>query len=76
MAEYAARSRIVGQILAASPDGQWVASGTHLFDATTFEVRRELPLPTPLAAFSKDSRELWTFDWGKKAISVLDIATK
>jgi tetratricopeptide (TPR) repeat protein len=70
--------RILGrdQILATSPDGKWAASGTHLFNATAFTLRQELPLPTSLVVFSKDSKSLYYYDWVNRAIALLDIEAK
>lgn len=70
--------RILGrdQILAASADGKWVASGSHLFNAATFAVLRELPLPTTLVAFVRDSKELAYYDWVNHAIVTMEVEPK
>lgn len=57
-------------------DGKWVASGLQIFSAATFKVHKELPLPTTLVAFSKDSKEVCYFDWVNRVIAVLDVESK
>jgi len=64
------------QILAVSPDGKWAASGTHVFNAATFASRQELPLPTSLVAFSKDSKQVYYYDWINRVITAVDLDTK
>ena len=64
------------QILAVSPDGKWAASGSHVFNAATFASRRALPLPTTMVAFSKDSKELYYYDWAHRSIAVIDVDSK
>ncbi len=76
VAEFSNRIRGMDQILAASPDGKWVASGMQIFSAATFAVHKEIPLPTPLVAFSKDSKELCYFDWVNRVIAVMDVEGK
>lgn len=76
IAEFSTRTRVMDQILAASPDGKWVASGTQMFNAATFAVHKEIPLPTPLVAFSKDSKQICCFDWVIKVIAVMDVEGK
>ncbi len=71
-------SKILGrdQILTASADGKWAASGSHLFNAATFALVRELPLPTSLVAFSRDAKELYYYDWVNRAVVATDVESK
>jgi hypothetical protein len=69
-------SPFLNEILAASADGKWVASGTHVFSATTLLVQKEVPLPSPLVGFSKDSKTLYYFDWANRVIAALDVEAK
>ena len=39
-----------------------LADGTHLYNAQTFELHRELPTPIAVMAFSRDSKHLWIHD--------------
>jgi hypothetical protein len=70
--------RILGrdQIIAVSPDGKWAASGTHLFNTATFTTRQELPLPTSVVVFSKESKELCYYDWVKGVLTAIDVDAK
>jgi hypothetical protein len=76
IAQFIAKARPTEQILAVSPDGKWVATGAHLFGAASFQVSRELPLPTSLVAFSKDSKEVCYYDWVNRVIAVMDVEAK
>ena len=61
------------QVMAASSDGNWVATGTHVFNARNFTVHKEIPIPTPVLGFSKDSKALYYFDWVNKVIAPLEL---
>jgi len=73
---YAANYPGLEDILAVSPDGKWAASGTLLYRMSTLGVVRELPLPTALVAFSKDSKEIYYFDWVNKGVSSISVESK
>jgi hypothetical protein len=62
-----------GDIVAASRDGRWVATGTHVHHAEKLAVSRELPMPTPAVAFSKDSKTLWFYDFVNKVLMPLTL---
>jgi tetratricopeptide (TPR) repeat protein len=64
------------QILAVSADGKWAASPTHLYNAANYSVLKELPLPTSLLAFSKDSKELYCYDWVNRVVAIVEVAGK
>jgi hypothetical protein len=74
--DFLRKNPFVADLLALSPDGKWVASGTQLWNAATFTVLRELPIPSPLVAFSRDSRKLYYYDWVSRAISTMDVESK
>lgn len=57
-----------GRVWAASPDGRWAATGTHLFDVARRLPPVELPMPTTAMCFSKDSKTLWFFDFVNKVL--------
>ncbi|HZE96708.1 MAG TPA: hypothetical protein VE981_06765, partial [Planctomycetota bacterium] len=63
-------------IIAASADGRFAASVTHVFDMATFAVRQELPLPTSMVVFPKDSNDLYYYDWAQHAILVTRLEVK
>lgn len=73
---YIRQNPSVEDILAASPDGRWVATGLHLYNSATFAIHKELPLPSMMVAFSKDSRQLYYYDWVSHTISMLDVDSK
>jgi hypothetical protein len=73
---YAGGNKTLEEIRAASADGKWVASGTHVFNAAGGAVHKELPLPCLLVAFSKDSKQLAYFDRANGAIVTIDVEPK
>lgn len=62
------RYPFLDQVMAVSPDGKLAANGTHVFDLERFTVKLELPMPTSAAAFSKDSKTLWIYDFFNKSL--------
>jgi hypothetical protein len=73
---YLGRTAVRDQILAVSADGKSAASPSFIFNAGTGAIRRELPLPTALLAFSKDGKELLYYDWVNRAIGIVDVDGK
>lgn len=71
--DFLTRFSTVEEIIAASSNGKWVCSGTHLFSAERFTVHKELPVPTLVLAFSKDSKLVHFVDWVGLQIAVLEV---
>jgi S1-C subfamily serine protease len=71
-----AKVALFDRIQSGSPDGRWVATGKHIWSTETFSVHKELPCLTPTSAFSGDSKKLYYFDPGKRAIVKLDVESK
>lgn len=44
------------------PKQKWLVSGTHLYDADSGEIVKELPVPTTVMGFTRDSSALWIYD--------------
>jgi S1-C subfamily serine protease len=61
---------------AMSPDGRWVSSGRHIFDAQNGTVHLALPVPTPDSKFSGDSKTLWIYDLGAQAVVPIPVEPK
>lgn len=47
------------QIRSVSPDGNYVADMTHIYDMGAYTLERELPAPAPVQTFSRDGKTLW-----------------
>jgi hypothetical protein len=60
----------------AGAEGTWVATGKQVCSAATLAAQKELPIPSPLVAFSKDSKSVYFFDWINLAIGVMDVESK
>ncbi|HZL71057.1 MAG TPA: hypothetical protein VFC86_01255 [Planctomycetota bacterium] len=60
-------------IQSGSPNGKYVATGTHIYNTEKFTVHKELPVPTPDSAFSSDSKTLYIFDLRNKSIIPVDV---
>lgn len=63
-------------IQAGSPDGRWVATGTHIFSTEKFTMHKELPIPTPASAFSGDSKTLYIYDLSTRSIIPVEVESK
>ncbi|MHC4606257.1 MAG: YncE family protein, partial [Planctomycetota bacterium] len=61
------------QILAVSPDGKWVVTGTHVYSVERYQAYGELPMPCSVVQFSSDSKKIYFFDGIKKAIVPLPL---
>jgi hypothetical protein len=71
--QFLARFPELDQIMAASPDGKWAANGTHIFSAVDFTVHAALPVPTGALAFSKESNELYIFDFVNSQLAAIRV---
>jgi S1-C subfamily serine protease len=67
------RYPIVDQVQAVSPNGKWAVTGTHLYSAERYTVEGELPIPSLVMAFSKDSKTLWFFDFISRVLVPLPV---
>jgi hypothetical protein len=71
-----AKVALFDRIQSGSPDGKWIATGKHIWSTETFSIHKELPCLSPTSAFSGDSKKLYYFDPGKRAIACLVVEAK
>jgi S1-C subfamily serine protease len=54
--------RYTDNLFSVSRDGEWAASGTHIYDVGQLQPVRRLPFPTLVSAFSEDGKSIYLFD--------------
>jgi hypothetical protein len=65
-------ARAISNIFAASVDGKWASSGTHIYNVATLKPVKRLPFVSVVQAFSADGRSLYLYDRGRKSIYFLE----
>jgi S1-C subfamily serine protease len=64
--------RLMDCFVSASPDGHYLATGTHVYEVKSRKPIRVLPFPSRVHVFSRDGKSLFLYDAHRRSLYLLD----